>query len=72
MNPTVIGNLKSKTNWFGLGLIVLGAAEQSGLLALIPAQQKGTVLAFVGFITLVLRQFTTGTVADKAVTTESK
>jgi hypothetical protein len=65
MNPLIQGNLKSKTSWFGLVLVLIGAAEQSGLLELIPDEYKGAALSFIGFVTLVLRNLSTDSIADK-------
>lgn len=70
MKSLVAGNLKSKTSWFGIGLIILGALEQSGLMELVPDEWKGFALSTVGFLTLVLRNLTTMSVIDKAIETK--
>lgn len=66
MNKTVQGNLRSKTAWFGTVVAALGAAQQTGVLDLIPQGKQGLVLSLVGFATVFLRNITTQPVEDKA------
>jgi hypothetical protein len=65
MNQFIAGNAKSRTSWFAIALMAIGAAEQSGLFEFIPPDYKGLALSIVGFVTLVLRNLTTTAVTDK-------
>lgn len=67
MSDVILGNLLSKTAWFSFALMILGAAQEAGLYDLIPSDHKGGVLSVVGFITLILRNLTKGSVTDKVV-----
>ena len=65
MNPLIAGNVRSKTSWVAVALIVLGAIEQSGLIEFVPDAYKGLALSVVGAVMLVLRNLTTESVAGK-------
>jgi hypothetical protein len=56
-----------KTVIFSFLLVVLGALEQTGVLALVPEQYQGAVLSAIGFVTLVLRFLTNSPVFQKPV-----
>lgn len=56
-----------KTVIFSFLLVVLGALEQTGVIALIPDQYQGVVLSAVGVATLVLRFLTNSPVFAKPV-----
>lgn len=66
MNPTINGNLKSKTSWAAVALMAIGGLEQSGLLQLIPDEYKGIAISAVGALMLFLRNITTTPVTEKA------
>lgn len=65
MNPIIAGNVRSKTSWVALALIVLGAVEQSGLIEFVPEAYKGLALSLIGAVMLVLRNLTSEPVAAK-------
>lgn len=67
MNPLISGNLKSKTSWFSVLLILFGTLNDSTelLKQILPIAHIGAVLAGVGLITLVLRNITTQAISDK-------
>lgn len=54
-----------KTVIFSFLLVVLGALEQTGVLALVPDQYQGAVLSLIGGVTLVLRFLTNSPVFEK-------
>ena len=70
MNTLVAGNLKSKTSWFSTLLIVFGTLNDSTdlLKAIIPPNNAhvGAIIAGIGIITLILRNITTQSIAEKA------
>lgn len=61
MMDKLLGSAKSKTMWFSLALVILGAVEASiGLLqSIIPPQYYGLVVMGIGIATAVLRWITT-------------
>lgn len=71
MKYRIIGNLKSKTSWAGVLLLLAGGLQQSGLLELIPDDYKGSVISIVGALVLILRNLTKESVTDKAAPREA-
>ena len=47
-----------KTRIFGGLLILLGSLQQADFIALIPADKQGVFVAVVGFVVMLLREFT--------------
>lgn len=67
MKNTVRGALKSKTNWFGIALVVLPFVQQewhvwSGLL---PEKYRIYALSVIGLVVIVLRFMTREPLAEK-------
>ena len=54
-----------KTVIFSFLLVVLGALEQTGVVALVPDQYQGAVVSVIGFLTLTLRFLTNSPVFQK-------
>ena len=54
-----------KTVIFSFLLVVLGALEQTGVIALVPGQYQGAVVSVIGFLTLTLRFLTNSPVFQK-------
>lgn len=54
-----------KTVIFSFLLVVLGALEQTGVIALVPDEYQGAVVSVIGFATLVLRFLTNSPVFEK-------
>lgn len=67
MNPTVKGSLKSKTNWLGLILLVLGTvqANASALGVIIDPKWMGMANMGIAIAVIVVRFFTTESLAEK-------
>lgn len=67
MNPTVKGSLKSKTNWIGLALLVFGTLQVNyeAFGAVIDPKYLGLVNVAFGIAVIVLRFFTTESLAEK-------
>ena len=63
----LIGSLKSKTQWFGLVLIVLGALQQNmdTVTAVIGEGNVGVFTSVVGSIVMFLRFITTKPLNEK-------
>ena len=67
MNATVRGSLKSKTNWLGLALLIFGTlqANSAAFGAVIDPKYLGLINIAFGIAVIVLRFFTTESLADK-------
>jgi hypothetical protein len=69
MNTTIKGALKSKINWLGLSLIVLGYLEtkQDLLLQYVPTHWQGLTTIALGAGVTVARFFTTQSLTEKGL-----
>jgi hypothetical protein len=70
VKTTVKGALKSKTNWLGLSLMVLGYLEmkQDLLLQYVPQHWQGAATLALGGSVMVTRFFTTQSLSEKGTT----
>jgi hypothetical protein len=69
MNPTLKGAIKSKINWLGFSLIVLGYLEmkQDLLLQYVPHKWQGLATLLIGGAVTVARFFTRESLEDKGL-----
>jgi hypothetical protein len=67
MNPTVKGAIKSKTMWIAALVTAVGVIEanQSSVIAFLPAKWQGLAVIGMGITFGVLRIFTAQSLADK-------
>lgn len=67
MKDILMGNVKSKTSWVGTLIAVFGVLYDnwSQVATLIPPQHVGKAFSILGVIVLVLRNISSGSIADK-------
>lgn len=68
MLETLIKAIKSKTNGFGIALILLGVLEKFDITkieAFIPDAYEPLIVSAIGFIVVVLRLLTTKPISEK-------
>jgi hypothetical protein len=68
MNGFLMGNVKSKTSWLGILLMVFGVLQDQWTMVqqLIPVQYAGRAFALVGLLVLILRNVTSESITEKA------
>lgn len=67
MNPTIKGAIKSKTNWLGLILLVLGTiqANAAAFGVIIEPKYMGLANMVIAILVIVVRFFTDQSLAEK-------